>query len=216
MTILEAAKHFGISKEAIHNRIRRGSLEVVVIDDVKFVDVDKTVATKPKIQPRKSTQSNDNRYYKLLEEQNSQLQIKIEKLESETRSLRDQKEDMLIQERARIEQIYKEKDEQLKNILGAISSQFMLNTSTPQPLVEQAEIELVEAEIEDEIEETKNKLISLKRYLKENKVSAKKQEKIKNKFKKIAKKDKRVIIIGKKYYIDTTKYDYNDLLPSYK
>ncbi|MEA2100244.1 MAG: DNA-binding protein [Campylobacterota bacterium] len=218
MTILEAAKHFGISKEAIHNRIRRGSLEVVVIDGVKFVDVDATITPKPKTQAKKFTQSNDDKYYKLLEEQNIQLQTKVEKLEDETRSLRDQKEDMLIQERIRIEQIYKEKDEQLKSILGAISSQFMLNTPISHPQVEQQELGLVEAEIELEDKEEpkkepKDKLISLKKYLKENKISAKKQNKIKDKFKKIAKKDKRVITINKKYYMNLTKYDYGDLLP---
>ncbi len=34
----------------------------------------------------------DDRYYKLLEDQNAKLQQKIETLESETRTLRDQKE----------------------------------------------------------------------------------------------------------------------------
>jgi len=208
MTILEAAKYFGISKEAIHNRIRRGSLEVVVIDGVKFVNINEDSTTK--IQPKKAPQTNDSRYYKLLEEQNIQLQSKVEKLEDETRNLRDQKEKMLIQERVRIEEIYKEKDEQLKNILGAISSQFMLDTQIEQPLVEpKQEIELVEAEIEVE---DKHEIISLKKYLKNNDFSSKKQEKIKKRFKKIAQKDERIIVVDKKYYIDLTKYDYSDLL----
>jgi len=207
-TILETAKHFGISKEAIHNRIRRGSLKVVVIDGVKFVDVDEEQPIKPKTQPRNSNTSTDSKYYKLLEEQNLQLQKRVEKLEDETRTLRDQKEAMLVQERVRIEEIYKEKDEQLKNILGAISSQFMLDTQIGQPLVEQKnDIELVEAEIEVESE-----IISLKKYLKDNKISSKKQEKIVEKFKKSANKDERIITIGKKYYIDLTKYNYSDLL----
>jgi len=41
MNIAEASEFFGISKEAIHNRIRRGSLVSVVEDGVKFVMVDK-------------------------------------------------------------------------------------------------------------------------------------------------------------------------------
>ncbi len=211
-TILEAAKHFGVSKEAIHNRIRRGSLNVEVVDGVKFVVVDENQPIKPKTEPRNSNISTDSKYYKLLEEQNLQLQKRVEKLEDETRSLRDQKEEMLIQERIRIEEIYKEKDEQLKNILGAISSQFMLNTQLEQPIVEeQDEIELVEAEIEVK-DELKNEILSLKNYFKTNNISKKKQLKIKDKFKKVAKKDKRITIIGKKYYINLTKYDYSDLL----
>ena len=37
LTILDAAEKLGISKEAIHNRIRRGSLKSVVENGVKFV-----------------------------------------------------------------------------------------------------------------------------------------------------------------------------------
>jgi TolA-binding protein len=140
MTILEAAEHFGVSKEAIHNRIRRGSLSVEVIDGVKIVSIDTDAKTTPKprakAQPKKVTQSTDDRYYKLLEEQNAQLQSKVEKLEGETRTLRDQKEQMLIQERIKIEQIYKDKDEQLKNILTTISSQFILNAPMDQEVEE--------------------------------------------------------------------------------
>ncbi len=210
MTINEAAEHFGISKEAIHNRVRRGSLSVVVVDGVKLVSIDATAKTKPhakaKTQTRKATIVSDDRYYKLLEEQNSQLQNKVEKLEGETRTLRDQKEQMLIQERIKIEQVYKDKDEQLKNILNTISSQFMLNA----PLETKKE-EHVDAEIEvDEIKQ-ESKLISLKKYLKSQKYSNRKQEKIKNRFKKRAKKDERVVILDGKLYIDTTKYDYRDL-----
>ncbi len=130
MTILEAAEHLGVSKEAIHNRVRRGSLSVSIIDGVKYVNIDGTAKTIQKSKQRqtgKSSSVSDDRYYKFLEEQNSKLQAKVEKLETETRTLRDQKELMLIEERKKIEQIYKEKDEQLKNILSTLSSQFMLN-----------------------------------------------------------------------------------------
>ncbi len=215
MTINEAAEHFGISKEAIHNRVRRGSLVVSIVDGIKFVEINSDVKTNPhaksKIQTRTRTKNvvagSEDRYYKLLEEQNATLQTKVEKLEGETRTLRDQKEQMLIQERIKIEQIYKDKDEQLKNILNSISSQFMLNT--PQNIQKE---EHVEAEIEVEEIEVKAKLISLKKYLKTQKFSDKKQEKIKNRFKKRAKKDERIISLGSKFYIDTLKYDYKDLL----
>ncbi len=215
MTINEAAEHFGVSKEAIHNRVRRGSLEVTLVEGVKMVTVDgsvkKTSGTSKTTRARKTSvkQASDNRYYKLLEDQNAQLQTKVEKLEGETRSLRDQKEEMLIQERIKIEQIYKDKDEQLKNILTTISSQFMLNA----PL--KVEEEHLDAEIETEEfidSHPKGELISLKKYLKKHDFSEKKKEKIKNKFAKKASKDERIISIGSKYYLDTFKYDYSDLL----
>ncbi len=217
MTINEAAEHFGISKEAIHNRVRRGSLSVIVVDGVKLVSIDLAAKTKPHAKPKVQTKrttttlTNDDRYYKLLEEQNAQLQTKVEKLEGETRTLRDQKEEMLVQERIKIEQIYKDKDEQLKNILNTISSQFMLNTPIPikeeEPHLE-AEIELEEPEVPEE----KSTLISLKKHLKAQRYSAQEQVKIKKRFKKRAKKDERIIILKGKFYIDRSRYNYKDLL----
>jgi len=210
LTVADAAARLGISKEAIHNRIRRGSLKSEIENGIKLVIIDPNVNTKTKTSrvtaAKKITQVIDDRYYKLLEEQNAKLQQKIESLEGETRSLRDQKEQMLIDERKKIEQIYKDKDEQLKNILNAISSKFMLNTPE---LTKTNENELVEAEIEEELPKTR--LISLNKYLKNSNFSDKKILKIKDKFKKIAKSDSRIITIGKKHYIDTTKYDYSDL-----
>ncbi len=211
MSIADAAEHFGVSKEAIHNRIRRGSLQSVVEDNTKFVMIDNNAQTPTKRGVQKSSfkktdSSSDDRYYKLLEEQNAKLQNRVELLESETRTLREQKERMLIEERIKIEQIYKDKDEQLKNILNAISSKFMLNAP-----ISVDEPEHLEAEIE-ETPSTKSELISLKSYLNEGNFSKKRKEKIKHTFKKRAKKDNRIIVIGKKYYIDLYKYDYSDLI----
>ena len=230
ITILEAAEHLGVSKEAIHNRVRRGSLEVSVIDGVKYVDIDTTAkAPTPKAKPqirRAPTKATDDRYYKFLEDQNSQLQIKVEKLEGETRSLRDQKELMLIREREKIEQIYKEKDEQLKNFLSTLSSQFMLGAPIQTVAVEE---EHLDAEIEEDSEnfkeisevaelekkekfKPKNKLISLKKYLKKRAYSDKEQDKVIKEFRKKAKTDDRIIVLGSKLYIDTAKYEYSDLI----
>jgi hypothetical protein len=205
MTIVEAAEHLGISKEAIHNRVRRGSLEVTIVDGVKLVNIDKTL--KSRVQNKRSiTQISEDRYYKLLEEQNTKLQARVEKLENETTKLRDQKEQMLIDERIKIEQIYKDKDEQLKNIIGTISSEFMLNA----PRLAKDE-EHLDAEIEEiEVSTPKADLISLKKYLKSKNLTNKKRVKIKKRIKKIAKKDNRIIILGGKYYLDIIKYDYSD------
>ncbi len=211
MSIEDAATHFGVSKEAIHNRIRRGSLESVVEGGVKFVEIDNNLPhATHKTQSKKTDGFSSDKYYKFLEEQNSKLQEKVEKLETETRTLRDQKEQMLIEERIKIEDIYRQKDEQLKNILSTISSQFMLGT----PMQESLKEPHVEAVIED-IQHSKkeeSQLISVKKYLKNSDFSEAKQEKIKKRFKNLAKDDKRVIMIGKKQYIDPVKYDYSDML----
>jgi len=201
MSISDAAEHFGVSREAIHNRVRRGSLQSIIENGVKLVIVDKKTPTASRVQTKRAT-SSDDKYYKLLEEQNAKLQEKVEKLEGETRTLRDQKEQMLIDERMKIEQIYRDKDEQLKSILNTFQSQFMLASPDEEPL---------EVEIEEQIAVDRLGIISLKKYLKEQKTSTKKVQKIKEKFKKRAKKDERIITIGKKYYLDLDKYDYRDL-----
>lgn len=204
LTIMDAAQKLGISKEAIHNRIRRGSLESVIEEGIKYVLLDETLQAKTSL-PTKNNKTNaqtEERYYKFLEEQNLRLQNRVEILETETRTLREQKELMLIQEREKIEEIYKQKDEQLKNILNAIASKFMLEA----PVIPSAEIESVDAEIEEP------KLISLKKYLKKNDYSHKKIKKIKEKFEKLSQQEERIIYIDKKYYLDLQNYDYSDLL----
>jgi len=213
LKIADAAIKLGVSKEAIHNRIRRGSLDCVVEDGIKYVILKPSTKTASMATKRRVTNNTpksslhvDSKYYKFLEEQNEKLQHKVEKLEGETRDLRDQKEQMLISEREKIEQIYKDKDEQLKNILNAISSNFLLNT----PATESEISEPVEVEIEAQ-ESSSAKLISLKKYLNNQDISNKKKKKIKDKFKKIAKEDNRVIRVGKKLYLDLAKFDYSDL-----
>ena len=210
VSVSEAAAFFGVSKEAIHNRIRRGSLEVALVDGIKMVVIDTNAQTKSvkRQAPQKSSASNDERYYKLLQEQNEKLQARVEMLESETRTLRDQKELMLIEERKKIEQIYKEKDEQLKNLLSTLSSQFMLMQPKEEEIVVTPEIETVEVEVAKPNES----IIALKKYLKKENYSKKKAQKIKKVFLKRAKKEERIIKIDDKIYLDFVKYDYSDLL----
>ena len=205
MSVADAAAYFGVSREAIHNRVRRGSLSSVVEDGIKLVVVDKKSVTTRRPQTKKTVSSSNDKYYKLLEEHNLKLQERVDKLEGETRTLRDQKEQMLIDERIKIEQIYRDKDEQLKNILSSFKSQFLLNSP-------ELEVEHVDADIEvEEVEEKSSNTISLKKYLKKQKLSSKKEQKIKSRFKKAAKKDDRIITIGSKYYLDLDKFDYRDL-----
>lgn len=210
VSIHDAAELLGVSKEAIHNRIRRGSLQSVVEDGIKLVILDKEENVQPltkKTTTQKTPHQTPDRYYKFLEEQNEKLQQKVETLEKETRSLRDQKEQMLIEERLKIERIYKEKDEQLKNIINAISTKLMLHA--PQEMIEG---EIAQEEAQETITQEGRRLISVNKYLKSRDFPKKERNRIKEKFERAAKEDARIITIGKKYYIDLQKYDYSDLM----
>ena len=201
MTIDEAAKYYKVSKEAIHNRIRRGTLKAVIENSIKYVLIDPNAKKRISSTTKGASVAVDG-FNTFLKEQNKELQQKIEKLEAETRRLREEKEQLLIEERKRIEQIYKEKDEQLKNILTTISSKFLLETK---PLQEE---EHLEAEIEEPLEP---EIISLKKFLKRSSLSQKKREKLYTKIKKIAKKDERFFTKNSKIYLDLSLFDYSDL-----
>ncbi len=206
MTIEEAAKHFGVSKEAIHNRIRRGSLTSKIENGVKYVLVDPNIQ-KPTQKTSRSTTAIEFRFHSFLEEQNKELQARIEKLEQETRRLREEKERLLIEERKRIEQIYKEKDEQLKNILNAISSKFLLEAK---PLHNE---ETLEAEIEEQTPKKKKKknLVLFEKLLDKADLSQKKKDKLIKKVRKLSKKEERFILKKDKIYLDLHRYSYTDI-----
>jgi hypothetical protein len=209
MSVADAAEFFGVSKEAIHNRIRRGSLRCEVIDGQKYVDIDakSTPANKTKNTHQRKTSNIDSKYNEFLEEQNSMLQKKVEKLENETRTLRDQKEQMLIDEREKIESIYKEKDEQLKSVINMISSNLMLEKKPEVQESVEAEIETLEVHAEPQLQEN---WISLKKFLKAQNYKKEKRKKIEKQFMKKAKKgDDTILIKEDKCYIDLDRFGYD-------
>jgi predicted DNA-binding protein YlxM (UPF0122 family) len=210
MTIAEAAEHFKVSKEAIHNRIRRGSLSSVLENGIKYVSI---------AEAKTSTQRHsDQRYYDYIEEENARLKERVNKLENETTSLRDKREAALIAEREKIEQIYKERDEQLRSLLHEVASKFLTAQNMNQVIddavndndtSEDAEV-ISEAPISAHSE--KASLISLKEFLKLKKYSKKKAKKIKNRFEKKAKNDNRITIKKDKIYLSPNIFDYSEFL----
>ncbi len=192
LTIQEASDHFKVSKEAIHNRIRRGSLTCITEHGVKYVIVEDAITQTKQV-------ANDDKYYAFLEEQNKTLQEKVNRLEKDNSSLRDQKELMLIEERIKIENIYKEKDEQLKNILQTISAKFLSQHSQ----TEVSNVEIIDVESDE---------ISLKKYLRSLNLKSKKEEKVKTRFKMMAHRDERIFIRGDKLFVNPKLYSYGDII----
>ncbi|MDX9965865.1 MAG: DNA-binding protein [Sulfuricurvum sp.] len=152
MTIAEAAEHFGVSKEAIHNRIRRGSLTCIVENGVKFVAVASAKAA------HSETAIEADRYTRYIEQENERLRDKVDVLEKETTRLRDQREQMLIDERVKIEQIYKERDAQLRSVLHVVATKFLSHANADAVVEEAINADVVEVADEE--------WISLKAFLK--------------------------------------------------
>lgn len=208
LSVAEAAEQFKVSKEAIHNRIRRGSLDCVIEHGVKYVLIDEPASA--------SKVSDNDKYYNYIEDENRALKEKVTDLEKQNLDLRDQKEMMLIEEKKKIEQIYKERDEQLKQVLHTITSKFLPHIE--QKLVDETAGDIVDVEELGETnpsgdnENSYSEPIRLKRFLKLKAYKPAKRQRIKNRFKRLVGRDERVVRTDGKIYIDPVKYDYQDLL----
>lgn len=199
MTVAEAAEYFNVSKEAIHNRIRRGSLNCIVENGVKYVAVEsaKTNASANVV--------SDNRYTQYIEQENERLREKVDYLEKETTRLRDQREQMLIDERTKVEQIYKERDAQLRSVLHVVATKF-LSHANPDAVMQEADainVDVVDTEIDE--------WISLKSFLKLKRIKDKEKKKIKNRFES-ALNDERISVRDEKIFLNPSRFDYSDLL----
>ncbi len=196
LSVAEAAEKFKVSKEAIHNRIRRGSLDCVIEHGMKYVLIDEPTETKVEAVPDK--------YYSYIEEENTQLKERVRKLEKKNSRLRDQREEMLVLEKQKIEQIYKERDEQLKQVLHTITTKFL-------PKMSAQEREETTQEVVDVVE-IESEPIKLKTFLRLKAYKPAKTERIKNRFKRLIGQDVRVFRKEGKIYVDPNRYDYSDLL----
>lgn len=176
LTVAEASQVLGITKEAIYNRIRRGSLNSVTKDGTKYVLLD---ATSPQ-QPTNSVSLQDDRYVKLLESQIEELKAHAQKLESDKTQLIAEKEALLRESKAEVERIYKERDKQLRIILSLIKRPALARPDSP------ANKEAIDADFEEmtpyekEMVTPKNRTewVNLHLYLQQKGASLKKQKKI--------------------------------------
>lgn len=203
MTIADAAEYFNVSKEAIHNRIRRGSLDCIVDNGVKYVTVESS-----KSSPTTNT-VNDTRYTNYIEQENERLREKVDVLEKETSRLRDQREQMLIDERVKVEQIYKERDAQLRNVLHVVATKFLSHVNTDTVMQEAVTADAINADVVDnDIEEW----VSLKSFLKLKRYNEKENKKIKKRFEALGDEDIRLSVREGKIFLNPSEYDYSDLL----
>lgn len=203
MTIADAAEYFNVSKEAIHNRIRRGSLDCIVDNGVKYVAVESAKGS------TSVNMASDNRYTHYIEQENERLREKVDVLEKETTRLRDQREQMLIDERVKVEQIYKERDAQLRNVLHVVATKFLSHVNTDTVMEEAKTADAINADVVDcDMDEW----VSLKSFLKLKRYSDKEKKKIKNRFEALADEDVRLSVREGKIFLNPSEYDYSDLL----
>ena len=114
LAINEAAEILGITKEAVYNRIRRGSINTVIENGTKFVILDEKPssekATKSAPKSTKTKSQNDEFVNYLLNELSELKSLNLN-LQADKDRLFKEKEQMLIERKNEILQIYKDRDE---------------------------------------------------------------------------------------------------------
>ncbi|MDD4855730.1 MAG: hypothetical protein PHQ22_04235 [Sulfuricurvum sp.] len=216
-SIDEYAKTFKMSKEMIHNKLKSKRLNYIIEGGITYIIVPRSALSEEKqrdIQSAQKTPSNASSpatktsvgmIIALYQKENNHLKLKVKELEAKIDSLVNDKEQMLIAERNRIEEIYISKDEQLKNILEVLSTKLMLSQNST--------IHDVDAtESTNPIPFTTNGLIELKRYLKFIGIGNEGRKAVRNRFSARYGSDVRIIQKEGEFYVDLSKYDYTDLL----
>ena len=196
LTVIQTAELLGVSKEAIYNRIRRGTLEVVIENGTKYVIV--TEDMKKSKNSRKISNNISDAYIELLKEEIKDLKERNKILEADKDKLIAEKEKLLIESREKMEQIYKQRDEQLKTILSLANKNILENRDhTNSEIIVDEDIDskkkdAIEIDIEDEEESVSAQKIvesysdwkDLRDYLKQKGYSKKKKKIIKKEFNK--------------------------------
>jgi len=215
-TVDEYAKTFKMSKEMIQNKLRTKRLNYIIEGGVTYIIVPRSSLDEEKRQeiaqnmkplsptpaPQKTTVG---MIIALYQKENQQLKLKIKELEAKVDRLVNDKEQMLIAERERIEEIYTAKDEQLKNLLEVINTKLLLSQGNTVHDVDITATSSVAPTLASGI-------IELKRYLKFIGMSSEERKTVKRRFELAFGSDIRIIQKEGEFYIDLSKYDYSDFL----
>ena len=216
LTVDEYSKHFKMSKEMIHSKLRSKKLNYIIENGETYIIVPKSKTdndTFKEIKEKKTKQEKSMpttsqkpkitvaTLIELYKRENRALKERIKELEAKIDRLIDDKEQMLREERERIEKVYAAKDEQLKTILELINAKLQMEQ---QALGSTHDIEAITTAPSQRVE--------LKEYLKSLDLEPTQRKIIKKRFQAVKGSDIRVQEQNGKIYLDFGKYDYSDLL----
>ncbi len=231
-TIEEYAKAYSISPEMVQSRLRRNRLNYIIENDTTYIVVPKhqvpfqedepseqhktsspqTPSPKPAVKTTVATVIN------LYQKENKYLKMKIESLEAKIDRLISEKEQLLKDERIRLEKVYTDKDAQLKNILELINTKLMQESAlikesdtTEAITIKRVPNSDAEANLEAEIQ-TKATPVELKKYLRSLGLKSSQRKTIKRRFAEAFGVDSRVLLKDGLFYLDFDRFDYSDLL----
>ncbi|HEX5623235.1 MAG TPA: hypothetical protein VFX57_02215 [Sulfuricurvum sp.] len=215
----EYAKTFKMSKEMIQNKIRTKRLNYIIEGGITYIIVPRSSLSEDKqreilestkvsspgsVSNTTSSKTSVGMIISLYQKENQHLKLKIKELEGKIDRLVNDKEQMLIAERQRIEEIYNTKDEQLKNILEVLSSKLKLS--------HQNTVHDVDVTQPNAISMGSTGVIELKRYLKFIGIGSEERKAVRRRFAERYGSDVRIIQKEGEFYVDLSKFDYTDLL----
>lgn len=216
-TLDEYAKTFKMSKEMIQNKLRTKRLNYIIEGGVTYIIVPKSSLDEDKERelsqpknkpspPSNAAKTSVGMVIALYQKENQQLKLKIKELEAKIDRLVMDKEQMLIAERQRVEQIYNAKDEQLKNILEVLSTKLMLSQQSTVHDVD------VTPPHSPETPSITSGIIELKRYLKFIGMGSEERKAVRRRFAERYGSDIRIIQKEGEFFVDLSRFDYTDLL----
>ena len=184
--VSEAAEILGVTKEAVYNRIRRGTLKTFEKDGVKYVVLDgyepqaasksapKTSKSAKSSEPKKSAKTGEFDVNEFLLSQISELKEQNQNLQADKERLFREKEQILLNNKSEIAQIYRERDEKLRGFLSMLERPLLARQNGE--YVAPIDVEFVESKPENE-----GKWTSLAEFLKSQNLSGKSLKKMQNK-----------------------------------
>ncbi len=210
-TVEEYAKAYSISPEMVHSRLRRNRLNYIVENGTTYIVV-------PKHQVPEHTQEKSSTHKRttvatvigLYQKENHYLKLKIKELEEKVDRLVSEKEQLLKDERGRIEKVYADKDTQLRTILELINTKLLQEGASAQSIIEEADSHVaIEANLEPD---HKEQPVELKQYLRSLGLKSSQRKRIKRRFAEAFGADSRVLLKNGLFYLDFDRFDYSDLL----
>lgn len=218
-TVDEYAKTFKMSKEMIQNKLRTKRLNYIIEGGITYIIVPRSSLDEEKRQELTQTSKHSpaassppqkttvGMIIALYQKENQQLKLKIKELEAKIDRLVNDKEQMLIAERERIEEIYTAKDEQLKNFFEVINTKLLLSHEN-----KVHDVDISATPITAAPQSTGGGIIELKRYLKFIGMSSDERKAVRRRFELAYGSDVRVIQKEGEFYVDLSRYDYTDFL----
>ena len=207
LSIDEYAKQFDVPMATVHTKLRNRELNYTI--DNGFVYI--IVSSEPETKQKTSVAT----IIALYQKENQELKEKINTLEKKVDRLINDKEEMLREERSRIEHLYQSKDEQLKTVLELINTKMQLEQPKSAPVEEINSIEVEETVVTEENiphQDNNPHKISLRKYLKNIGLEGMERRRVKRRFAGAYGSDIRILQHNGEFYLDLGKFDYSDLL----